>query len=107
MIQSITKGSNPSQDGLLRHSNKLTATWRGGSKPHDRNFSRLPESGTGMWSNNVAVYGGNGVQETEGGSVELRSPREEEMETPVNRIRAKTTVTLTISDRVDWRDDLF
>ena len=84
----------------------MTSTWRGGSKQHDRNFSRLPESGTGMWSNNVAVYGGKGVQENEE-SLELRNPREEEMETPLNRIRAKTTVTLTISDKVDWRDDLF
>lgn len=60
-----------------------------------------------MWSNNVAVYGGKSVQENEEESLDLRSPREEDMETPVNRIRAKTTVTLTVSDRVDWRDDLF
>ncbi|KAL8745541.1 MAG: hypothetical protein Q9190_002332 [Brigantiaea leucoxantha] len=26
---------------------------------------------------------------------------------PENRIRAKTTVVLTISDRIEWQDDLF
>lgn len=41
--------------------------------------------------------------------VELGSPHEEELEqeTPMNRIRAKTTVVLTVSDRVEWQDDLF
>ena len=47
------------------------------------------------------------MQETEEEILELGSPREDEMETPVNRIRAKTTVVLTISERVDWQDDLF
>ncbi len=55
---------------------------------------------------NVAVYGGRGSQGTDEDTVELSSPREE-VETPKNRIRAKTTVVLTISNRVDWRDDLF
>ena len=36
-----------------------------------------------------------------GGNDEVGSP------TPMNRIRAKTTVVLTISERVDWQDDLF
>ena len=62
---------------------------------------------TGSWSNNVAVYGGKGAQTTEEEILELDSPQQEEMETPMNRIRAKTTVVLTISDRVDWKDDLF
>ena len=39
-------------------------------------------------------------------SLELGSPREE-METPMNRIRAKTTVVMTVSQRVDWQKDLF
>ena len=41
--------------------------------------------------------------------VELDSPHGEEPEqhTPMNRIRAKTTVVLTISERVEWQDDLF
>ena len=39
--------------------------------------------------------------------LELANPLEEEVETPRNRIRAKTTVVLTISERVDWQDDLF
>lgn len=36
-----------------------------------------------------------------GGNEEAGSP------TPVNRIRAQTTVVLTISERVEWQDDLF
>lgn len=32
---------------------------------------------------------------------------DEEAATPWNRIRAKTTVVLTVSERVDWKDHLF
>ncbi|KAF6225969.1 hypothetical protein HO173_012636 [Letharia columbiana] len=98
------------QDDYFGPSNHITPTWRSGSKAHDRCFNRLPDSGKvtlGSWTNNVAVYGGKGVQETEEEILELGSPREDEMETPMNRIRAKTTVVLTISERVDWQDDLF
>ncbi len=84
---------------------------RKGSKAHDRTFNRLPDGRggiAGLWTNNVnvAVYGGRGSQGTDEDTVELSSPREE-VEMPKNRIRAKTTVVLTISNRVDWRDDLF
>ena len=67
----------------------------------------MPESGQGTWSNDVAVYGGRRIHGAEEEVVELSSPREEEVDTPINRIRAKTTVTLTISERVDWKDRLF
>ena len=36
-----------------------------------------------------------------GGNEESGSP------TPMNRIRAQTTVVMTISERLDWQDDLF
>ena len=75
----------------------------------DRSFNRLPDSGTsktGPWTNNVAVYGGKSARGTGEESLELNSPREES-ETPMNRIRAKTTVVLTVSQRVDWQKDLF
>ena len=36
-----------------------------------------------------------------GGNEETGSP------TPMNRIRVQTTVVLTISERVEWKDDLF
>lgn len=39
-------------------------------------------------------------------TVKLSSPTEGG-ETPMNRIRVKTTVVLTTSDRINWRDDLF
>lgn len=74
---------------------------------HDRRFSRLPDFVRGPWSNNVAVYGGKGVQGADEEVLDLSSPREEEAETPMNRIRAETTVVLTVSERVDWRNDLF
>lgn len=61
----------------------------------------------GSWSNNVAVFGGKGVHGDAEEILELASPQEEEVVTPSNRIRAKTTVVLTISERVDWQDDLF
>ena len=75
----------------------------------DRSFNRLPDSGTtktGLWTNNVAVYGGKSAQGNREESLELESPREE-LETPMNRIRAKTTIVLTVSQRVDWQKDLF
>ena len=75
----------------------------------DRSFNRLPDSGatkTETWTNNVAVCGGKSAQGTGGESLELESPRED-LETPMNRIRAKTTVVLTVSQRVDWQKELF
>lgn len=39
--------------------------------------------------------------------LELSTHRHDEMETPLNRIKAKTTVVLTISDRIDWQDRIF
>ncbi|KAL8767385.1 MAG: hypothetical protein Q9209_006075 [Squamulea sp. 1 TL-2023] len=64
-------------------------------------FNRLQElSSDGARSpwrqNSVAVFGGKGDEEY--GDTD---------EVPWNRIRAKTEVVLTISERVDWRDDLF
>ena len=53
-------------------------------------------------ANGVAIYGG---KEAEDEMIELEQG--DEPETPMNRIRAKTTVVMTISDRVDWQDDLF
>ncbi len=55
----------------------------------------------------MAVFGGKFAQGTEEEILEMGSPREEEPVTPINRIRAKTTVVLTVSERVDWQDDLF
>lgn len=57
-------------------------------------------------SNTVAIYGGKAPSEMKEDIVELSSPYEE-VETPINRIRAKTTVVLEVSKRVDWQDDLF
>lgn len=56
------------------------------------------------WRHNVEVRGG---QRSVRGSEEEFELGSREGETPVNRIRAKTTVVLTISERVDWQDDLF
>ncbi|KAK4694299.1 hypothetical protein P7C71_g3261, partial [Lecanoromycetidae sp. Uapishka_2] len=85
-------------------------SWRSGSKvPHDRSFNRLQdgsgdESGKGApWRTNVSVHGGR-VERNSDEAFELGS---QEGETPINRIRAKTTVVLTISERVDWQIDLF
>ncbi|KAI4244101.1 MAG: hypothetical protein L6R40_003085 [Gallowayella cf. fulva] len=69
-------------------------------------FSRLQEleseGARSPWrQNSVAVFGGkSGEEDLEEGSCELD-------EVPWNRIRAKTQVVVSISERVDWRDDLF
>lgn len=53
----------------------------------------------------MAIFGGKEAHGTEEDAMELASPNEPD--TPVNRIRAKTTVVLTFSEKVDWQDDLF
>ena len=98
---------SPGQGRYFNSSETTTSKWRGGGKVHDGTFCRLPESGKVTWSNDVAVYGGMRIHGAQEEVVELSSPREEEMDTPINRIRAKTTVTLTISERIDWKDRLF
>lgn len=47
----------------------------------------------------VSSGGGDGA-----GTFDLEG---DEGATPWNRIRAKTTVVLTVSERVDWKDHLF
>ena len=106
----VAKRPYAEQDGTLNPLSRPTFRWRSGRKTNDRSFNRLPDSRhtkTGLWTNNVAVYGGKSAQETGDETLELNSPREEHMETPMNRIRAKTTVVLTFSQRVDWQKDLF
>lgn len=77
----------------------------------DGSFNRLQESdrsgnhGSAWTNHNVNVYGGRRPGDTESDEVELGN--EAQFETPMNRIRAKTTVVLTISERVDFQDDLF
>lgn len=84
----------------------FTSSWRSKKEQSSNSFNRLPDStdkshGSPHWTNAVAVHGGREVGSDE---YELGS---QEGETPLNRIRAKTTVVLTISERVDWKDDLF
>lgn len=56
-------------------------------------------------SNNVSVFGGKGGMVEE--ALEMDGREGEEEVTPKNRIRAKTTVTVVVSERVEWLDDLF
>lgn len=79
----------------------------------DGSFNRLQESdrsgshGSPSWTNhhNVDVYGGRRPGDADSDDFELGDPAR--FETPMNRIRAKTTVVLTISERVEYQDDLF
>lgn len=81
--------------------------------PSNSSFNRLQEvdhrgSKSWLWSaskHNVKVYGGQRRGDGESDDVELGD--QAHFETPKNRIRANTTVVLTISDRVDFQDDLF
>ncbi|KAL9068514.1 MAG: hypothetical protein Q9161_006163 [Pseudevernia consocians] len=96
-----------------------TSSWRSGTKSHpDRSFNRLQDnslpnihSGNGsVWNHKTDVYGGrrgNRRGEVDEEGIELGGNDEVGSPTPTNRIRAKTTVVLTISERVDWQDDLF
>lgn len=54
------------------------------------------------------VYGGRRPGDADSDEFELEGGNNEaRFETPMNRIRAKTTVVLTISERVEFQDDLF
>ncbi|KAI4248656.1 MAG: hypothetical protein L6R42_009207, partial [Xanthoria sp. 1 TBL-2021] len=83
---------------------RSVASWRsksvggGGTQGSFNRLQELSSDGTrSPWrQNSVAVIGGKGDEEY--GSTD---------EVPWNRIRAKTEVVLTISERVDWKDDLF
>ena len=99
----------------LPHSSdrSLTASWLSGNKEAEvyrgGSFDRLREtdSGTGgkPWVHNVAVTGG---RIGDGGSEEYRlgnGDGESHYEVPDKGIRVRTTVTVT--ERVDWQDDLF
>lgn len=97
-------------------SQNLASTWRSNSntKPYDRSFNRLSDGGgrqNGGWDpdvrNNVSVFGGKAGVGEEVLEMDGREREEEEEVTPWNRIRAKTTVTVTVSERVEWLDDLF
>ena len=90
----------------------------GGSNSHrktshgygDGSFNRLqePDRAGSLWTNhNVNVYGGRSKGDAESDEVELGLHGQEHEQIPMNRIRAKTTVVLTISERVDWQDDVF
>lgn len=77
----------------------------------DGSFNRLQESDRSAnhgspWTNhNVNVYSGKRAGDVESDELELGN--QDTFETPMNRIRAKTTVVLTISERVEFLDDLF
>ena len=83
---------------------RTVASWRsksvggGGTQGSFNRLHELPsDEAQPPWrQNNVSVMGGKRDEEYEAND-----------EVPWNRIRADTEVVLTISDRVDWKDDLF
>ena len=91
----------------------LTTSWRSGNKDagiyDGGSFDQLRETDGGVggrpWVHNVAVTGGKiGVE----GSEEYRlgsGDSGSHYEVPDKGIRVRTTVTVT--ERVDWQDDLF
>ena len=93
----------------------LASSWREGSGGIDKeeSFDRLRQderTNLGMWgTNSVTVCGGRDVsrEEHELGGVQDMEETNSQHHTPKNRIRADTTVVLTISERVEWRNDLF
>lgn len=100
------------QDDTFGSTNNLTstwpsATWPSGSQLHDSSIRSLSGEGktAAAWENRVDVYGGKVSLGAEEDSLELGNPKE--MDIPSNRIRADTTITLTISDRIGWQDHLF
>ena len=87
----------------------LTSSWRsdkiksfrGSSLEKSRESSGIQGKPWPWRANQVTVFGGRelGVEDCE--------LEDNASVVPENRIRAKTTVVLTISDRIEWQDDLF
>lgn len=69
-------------------------------------FYSTDEGAKWAWRNNsVTVLGG---RPRRGGSAGHDAEEgDSEQDVPLGRIRAKTQVVVSISERVDWRDDLF
>lgn len=104
-----TAAHRPSRttDNTFGSTKTLTSTWPSASKYHDSSINSLSEEGNtaAAWENRVDVYGGKDSLGAEEDSLELVNPKETDI--PRNRIRADTTITLTISDRIGWQDHLF
>ncbi|KAI4204796.1 MAG: hypothetical protein LQ350_000862 [Teloschistes chrysophthalmus] len=97
------------------HRSRSMPSWRHNDSKNgnEGSFNRLQEMSSGdggprsPWrTNSVTVFGGKGKGGGDGDE-EIELTGGEEGEVPLGRIRAKTEVVLTISERVDWRDDLF
>ncbi|KAL8816806.1 MAG: hypothetical protein Q9223_004248 [Gallowayella weberi] len=97
----------PNSKPLSRRTRSLPSWSRSksaGTSGTQGSFNRLQElesdgSRSAWRQNSVAVVGGKmgkDLEEEEGGE-----------DVPWNRIRAKTHVVVSISERVDWQDDLF
>ena len=86
----------------------LISSWRSGKNAKgnvDDSFNRLHENPSGRspspWMHNVEVSGGKAGSDSEDYEIGTRSGP------PSRRIKVKTNVVVTISDRVDWQDGLF
>ncbi|KAL8662916.1 MAG: hypothetical protein Q9202_004338 [Teloschistes flavicans] len=108
-VRVVWGGSHRPKPPPSTHRSRSVPSWRRNDSKtgNEGSFNRLQEvSGDGgprsPWrTNSVTVFGGKDKGDEE---IELTGI---DHEVPLNRIRAKTEVVLTISERVDWRDDLF
>ncbi|KAL8761651.1 MAG: hypothetical protein Q9184_002235 [Pyrenodesmia sp. 2 TL-2023] len=97
-----------------RSKHRSLASWRSpktgpgstqGSFNRLQEFSSTDEGAKLAWrQHSVTVLGGRPKRGSTGHDVE---EGESEEDVPLGRIRAKTQVVVSISERVDWRDDLF
>ncbi|KAL8782392.1 MAG: hypothetical protein Q9213_005433 [Squamulea squamosa] len=102
-VRLVWGGTHRTKSTPLPH--KGMQSWRsksvggGGTQGSFNRLQELSKDGAqSSWRHNsVAVFGGKGDEEY----------GDDTDEVPWNRIRAKTEVVLTISERVDWQDDLF
>ena len=103
-VRIIWGGTHRPKPAIYPSSNSRNAT-----NVDDSSYNRLQEAdalGSTPWAkHNVKVYGGRRQGDEESDEVELGGAGP--LETPMNRIRMKPTVVLTVSDRVDFQDDLF
>jgi hypothetical protein len=70
-----------------------------------RSFTRLeerPDETSTAWGHTIHVHGGRNKRGSPEDQVSL-----EEMQTPSRRIKVKTEVTLTSTERLEYRDQLF
>lgn len=112
----VVLGGSYKRQAKSQSSRRSLTSWQSskGKGSTDHSFNPLQEAQQPVWTQNRAIYGaetGNHNVAVHGGreidSEEYEMGGAEPAKTSTKSIMVQTTVTQTISDRLDWHDELF